>query len=414
MPKRRRALVALGVGASLVLVYVALWLQVDPLHVGRSDFTATYMGATLLREGHGPSMYDEQLQAPLHDRLIAPDHEGNLPFVNPPLAAAVALPLSLLDLHTAYRLWGLTQLLLLVAAAAVAIRAAPGGHSARWDERAAIAVSALACLGTATVVILGQWDGVSALGLALAYAAMRRHQLARAGAILAVTSLIAKPHLALGLAAFLIGWRERRLLLGALAGVAAAVAASVLVAGTQGVGGFVGAAFHSTTRWELKNMVSLVGLAGTFAGDTTTAHLLAAAGSVIALALAVMLGASMRRPSTRLEPALAGATVLSLLAALHAYPQDLSLLVPVAAWSFSAAAARWPEGDRVRTAVVALWITINVAACIDILSRAAVPPGQLTPWALIAAAALAAALTLRGQASPHGAASAGAPALLRR
>lgn len=96
--------------AAIVVAYLSLWLGVGPLQIGRSDFTSTYVGATLLREGHGASMYDETLQAPLHASLIAPDREGNLPFVNPPLAAALALPVSLLSLQGAYRLLSLIHI----------------------------------------------------------------------------------------------------------------------------------------------------------------------------------------------------------------------------------------------------------------------------------------------------------------
>lgn len=395
MAKRRRTLLAPAVGLAIVVAYLMIWVRIDSLHIGRSDFTATYMGATLLRDGHGSSMYDELLQKPLHDQLIAPDHEGNLPFVNAPLAAALAVPLSLLNLHLAYRLWALGQFLLLVLATALAIRAAPGWRSLRRDQLVAVAGVALACVGTWTLLIQGQWDGVSALGLAGAYAAFRARRQATAGAVLAVTSVIAKPHLALGLAAFVLAWRDRRLLVGALAGLGGAIFASLLIAGPGGLAGFVHAALHSTTRWDLSGMLSFIGIAGSFFGNSTTAHVLGTVGSVVAVGVAAVLGASMRRPSGRLEPALAGAAVLSYLASPHAYSHDLTLLVPAAAWSLTAAAARWPRGGFVPAAVPAAWIAVNVAALLAVATQSRTWPGQLAPWALIASAALATTVSLR-------------------
>lgn len=387
--KRRGPLVAAALCGAIVVAYLVLWLGVGTFQIGRSDFTSTYVGATLLRDGHGSSMYEEALQAPLHASLIAPDREGNLPFVNPPLAAALALPVSLLDLDTAYRLWSILQFALLVISVVVAIRAAPGRRTLAPVTLAAIGLVSLACLGTWATLLLGQWDGLSALGLAVAYACLRARRPAAAGAVLAVTALIAKPHLALGLAAFVIGVRDRRLLLGAAGGVVGSVLLSLLVAGPGGIAGFVGAAIHSTTRWQLANMVSLVGIAGAVAGNGIASHLLAAVGELAAVALAAMLGSAVRGRPQRLEAAFAGATVLSLLASPHAYWDDLALLIPAAAWSLTTLAAR-PTGDgSLRRAVIVVWAAISVAAYLDVATNAAVPLGLLTPWALVAAAALA-------------------------
>ena len=404
----RKRLLAGGLGGALVLAYLVLWLGVGALQIGRSDFTSTYVGATLLREGHGASMYNEALQTPLHAALIAPDREGNLPFVNPPLAAALALPVSLLNLDDAYRVWSLLQFALLVISVVVAIRAAPRRGSLPPITLAAIGLVALACLGTWATLLLGQWDGVSALGLAVAYACLRHRRPAAAGAVLAVTALIAKPHLALGLAAFVIGVRDRRLILGAAAGVAASVLLSLLVAGPGGIAGFVGSAMHSTTRWELANMVSLVGISGSIAGNGTASHVLAAVGSLVAIVIAAALGSAARNRPARLEAALAGAAVLSLLASPHAYWDDLALLVPALAWCLTVLAARPGGARRLGAGVVVVWIAISLASYVDIASDAAVPWGVLTPWVLIGAAGLAIAVCRR-QGAPTSPEAAGGP-----
>jgi hypothetical protein len=398
--RRSDALVGAALGGAVVVAYLVLWLHVGALQVGRSDFTSTYVGATLLREGLGPSMYNQSLQAPLHAALIAPDREGNLPFVNPPLAAALALPVTLFTLGEAYRLWSILQFALLMISVVVAIRAAPRQRTLPPITLAAVGLVALACLGTWATLLLGQWDGLSALGLAVTYACLRSHRPAAAGVVLAVTSLVAKPHLALGLAAFVIGVRDRRLLLGAAAGVAGSVLLSLAVAGTGGIAGFVAAAVDSTTRWQLANMVSLVGIAGSIAGNGTASHVMAAVGSLVAVVVAAALGSTLRNRPDRLEAALAGATVLSLLASPHAYWDDLALLVPAAAWSLTALVARSGDVRSLRTGVLVVWAAISVAAYLDIATNAAAPMGLLTPWTLIAAAGLAVAVCLRQGTPP--------------
>ena len=197
---RLPATVVATAAIALLAAYVALWSGVTRANIGTSDFTATYVGATLMREGHGAAMYDETLQAPLHAALIAPLQRGNLPFVNPPLAAAAVVPLTLVPLTAAYRIWQAAQLLMLVAAVVIALRAAPWpAHLRRRGVEGATALAALAGTGTLSLGLLAQWDGFTALGLAGAYALWRRDRGLAGGAVLAATAAIAKPHLAIGL-----------------------------------------------------------------------------------------------------------------------------------------------------------------------------------------------------------------------
>jgi len=155
---------AAALGGAALLAYLGLWTHVGAVQIGRSDFTSTYVGATLLREGQGGSMYDEALQAPLHAALIAPDREGNLPFVNAPLAAAIALPVS--PAQPPGRVPDLV---------APPIGPAGGGGGGGHPRRTrpahpppltlvAVGLGALACLGTLATLLLGQWDGLSRPG----------------------------------------------------------------------------------------------------------------------------------------------------------------------------------------------------------------------------------------------------------
>jgi hypothetical protein len=389
-PRLPAATVA-AVAVLLLAAYAALWAGVSQANIGTSDFTAIYVGGTLLREGHGAAIYDQTLQAPLHAALIAPLQRGNLPFVSPPLAAAAVVPLTLLPLTAAYRLWQALQLLMLAVAVLVATRAAPWPAALRRSGVAgAAALASLAGTGTLSLGLLGQWDGFSALGLAGAYALWRRGDRFAGGAVLAATAAIAKPHLALGLALLLLGWRDRRVLAGAAAGLAAVLLLSLLAVGPGGLGGFVEAARGDAGRWPLASMLGFTGLFGSWLGDGAATQLLAAAGSALAVAGCLFLGRRLARGSA-LEPCLAAATLLSLLASPHLLSHDLVLLAPVVVALLAWAAVHegsilWP-GPHGRS-VLAGWVVLSLATALDLGSQTAAPPGRLVPWALLGLAGL--------------------------
>ena len=383
----RPALLAGGLAAALLLTYLVMWSGVSRFEIGRSDFTSTYMGATLLRQGHGTRLYDETLQAPLHARLIADDdHEGNLPFVNPPGAALLALPVSLLDLAPAYRVWSLLQLVLVALGVAAAVRAAPWSSTTPRPVRIAAWLVGTAGAGAANTLLLGQWDGLLTLGVGMAYASWRRERGGAAGAWLAAVALLAKPHLFFGVAAFLLGRRDRRALLGALGALAGVGALSLLLVGPHGMVDFARISLGGTDRWPLRSLLGFTGLFGSWLGNAPAAHALAAVGSVAAVALCAALGARSRQP-LQFEPALAGTLALTLVASPHLLGQDLALLAPATAWLLAWAAARdrrpaWPgfAGRR----VLLLWVLLNCTAALDFGNSQPAPPGRIVPIALAA------------------------------
>jgi hypothetical protein len=378
----------------LLAAYVITWLQLGPVAIGRSDFTAFYAGSTLIREGHGAAAYDAAVQGVLRNQLIAPDHAGSAPFDDAPPAAAVVAPLTMLSLDVAYRIWTLLMLAVLLAAVVIAVRAAPwpAGTSGTW--KAAAAVAALAGTGTWLMFIQGQWGALTALGLALAYRDWRAGRHLRGGVLLVLAAGVAKPHLALGLAAFLIGWRERRAIAGALCGSVALAAASLLIVGPGGVSVWIGGAISQAGRWDVRPMVSFIGISGSWLGNGIAAHVLAALASLVACATAWRLGSLARRDPSRLAIALAGATVLSLVAAPHAYAQDLVMLAPAMVLAAAWAANQRDAAARL-VAVFALWGLLSAVAFIDFLDGAAVLPGQFTAWVLVIVASVVCAAAWR-------------------
>lgn len=141
-------------------------------------------------------------------------------------------------------------------------------------------------------------------------------------------------------------------------------------------------------------MVSFIGVVGSLFGSGLAAHVIGLVASLLACAAAVWLGTTVRRDSSRLDTALVGAAVLSLVASPHAYPDDLVMLAPMLVIGLAAAARRSGSTAALTLTppmaiVLGAWTLISVAACADLIDAATFPPGQLAGWALVVAAVLA-------------------------
>lgn len=376
------------VAGALTLAYLLAGALTSASSIGRSDFTSFYGAATLLRDGHGAGIYNPAFQESMHRALVAPDRIGNLPFVDPPAAAAILLPLTYLPLDLAYHLWALVEFCLLAVAAMIAAASAPwpARTPRRWKYAAVLA--GMAGAGTYSVVVQAQWTPVIALGLSLAYRQWRAGNKASGAFLLVVAAGLTKPHLALVLGAFLLGWRDRRLLSGALAGVAIAVLANLAVAGPQGLTGFVNLALTSQSQWALSTYTSFISIPALLFGNSSTTRVAAAVFALLACAVGWRLGSTVRRRASRLEPALAAAALLSLLAAPHALLHDTVMLAPCVVWMLAWAASNLSSARMSRSPfmVAGAWGTITAAGLVSLVVGDAVPPGWIVSLALVAVA----------------------------
>jgi len=379
MSQRRRAALLAGLGAAALAGYLLVFARLSDVDRRGDDFSASYVAATLWRGGAGDRLYDQPLEIARHTALVPPGYRVDLPFITPPTTAILAAPLTPLPLSAATVVASLLELLLVAAGVVVAVRAAPASSA-----RTPAALLGLAGLGTGITLLQGQWDGFCALGLGLAYAAWRRGSSLWAGCWLGLAFTAVKPHLALGLAAFLLATRRWRAVAGASAGVAAVLAAAAVAVGPGSWVDWVGSLSASSTHSPLASLLGFTGLFGSWLGDVPAAHALAAAASVVVVAGCAALGDAARRRPDRLEPALAGATALSLLASPHLLTHDLAVLAPAAAWMLCWAAAR----GRL-AAGAAAWAALNAVAALDLGNAAHAPPGRLVPWALLLAGGLA-------------------------
>ncbi len=398
----RAVAVAAGVSTLLLAYYVISWAQVTPVRERGTDFSASYVAALLLTSGDGSALYDQQVEQARHLTLLPAGTVINLPFITPPTTALAALPFTPLDPGTAFRAWSLLQLALLALAVWIAIRAGPWPESRDPGTRSSIVLLAMAGGGTFAFLLLGQIDAIPALGLAAGYAAWRSGRSAAGGFWLGLAFAATKPHLAVGLAVWLVARRDWRALAGAIAGCAVVGTVSLALVGPSGLGGFISALGFAYGNTPGSSTLGLPGLVASWLGGGTAAGAIGLTGSVAALAGCALLGSRSRRGVGALEVSLAGAAALSLVASPHLLPHDLVILAPAFAWCAARAgaadASAWPGAVSLR--VVAAWAILGVATFIDTGNAAPAPPGRLVPLALIAIGVTA--LVLSGSTTPAG------------
>jgi hypothetical protein len=399
--RTRRAVVIATAVSTVLLAYFAIsWAQVTPVRERGTDFSASYVAAVMLRSGDGAELYDQQAEHSRHLALLPAGTVINLPFITPPTTALLALPFTVLDPGTAFRIWSLVELLLLALAVWIAIRAGPWPSRLGRAPRVATFLVAIAAGGTYAFLLLGQIDGIAALGLAAAYAAWRTDRSAAAGFWVALALAATKPHLAIGLGIWLIARRDWRALAGAAAGCALVAAVSLALVGWSGMAGFVSALSFAVSNTPGASTLGLPGLVASWLGGGAIPMAIGIAGSLIALTGCGVLGARSRRRPGALEASLAGAAALSLVASPHLLPHDLVILAPAFAWCAARAAAveigPWPGLASIR--VIAGWAVLGVLTLVDTGNAAPAPPGRLVPLGLIGvgvAALMIPALTAR-------------------
>jgi Glycosyltransferase family 87 len=373
------------VAAILLASYAITWAQVTPSRERGTDFSASYVAALLLRSGDGAHLYDQQLEHARHLELLPGGTVIDLPFITPPTTALLALPLAGLDAGTAFRVWSLLGLVMLLLAVWIAIRAGPWPARHLRGPRLAVLLLAVAGGGTYAFLLLGQVDGVTALGLAAAYAAWRRNRPAPAGFWLGLAFAATKPHLAIGLGIWLLARRDWRALAGAIAGCGLVAAVSLALVGPAGLGGFVSALGFAYGNTPGASTLGIPGLVASWLGSGALPAAIAVTGSLIALAGCALLGGRSRGNVAVLEASLAGAVALSLVASPHLLAHDLVILAPTFAWCAARAAAAdgspWPGTATLR--VLAGWAIIGLFAFLDTGTSAPAPPGRLVPLGLL-------------------------------
>jgi Glycosyltransferase family 87 len=391
---------AVGVAFALqagLLVFVVVHNVLTAGAALDSDFSPGWLGASVWRmlgPGHG---YDAAAQASLYAHVAAGQGHGWMyPNTWAPGALLTEIPLSFLSLTTAFDIWIAFQVVLLAAAAMIAATvAAPASSvSLRVVAASAAAVSA----GAVATALFGQWDGIPALGVALAYALWSRGHEGRAALVLTVLLVSGKPHLALGLLAFAAARGSRRGLLGIAMGVVLTGVVDLALVQAMGMRGWIDTLGQISTLSATASLSVFGLLANTVGGSV-------AEGVAVVAAAALLAGAGafgwLSSRGARLPICLLGATCVSLLVSPHLFSQDLALLIPVVAAMLALALAR-ARYDRF-VVTLAAFSALSLAAEYQVLPLGSLRADPFVPVVLLALVAWAwRATALRSPAGATG------------
>jgi glycosyl transferase family 87 len=379
-------LVSVGlVAATLLALTAALWLGMGRASRERNDFTTYYASAMIVRDGRASAMYDPAAEASAARLVIGGGSAAPSLTTWFPPAVLLVIPLTFLPLGWAFLVWTGLQLCCLLGAGVIAARAAPWPPASRGPRILGVAV-ALAGVGTLEILTLGQWDGIPALGLALAYLELRRGRDGWATTWVVLTAVAGKPHLAAGLILFLSARRPRSLGPASLAALVLG-ALTLLVVPPHAWQDLLATVAGLHQAWPTWTTLGIPGLAsaalnhgrvGDVAGDVATVAALVGCG---------VLGRRMRS-AQQLDPAFLGVTLLSLLAIPHVYPYDLALLIPGVVGLFAWACRRdaglgrsWP-GPTSRVALLG-WLAVTLVGYQEVLPSGSFSPTPLLPVLLV-------------------------------
>jgi hypothetical protein len=316
------------------------------------DFGAFSGAARMLAQGQGHLIYSPVAQnLALSAYAGVPIPAGNLPFLNPPLAAALLVPLVQLPFRDALGLFTLASLLCVAVSAWLLLRWVLPGPLV--SARGLVVITGTASVASGWNLVMSNWDALLLLALAGAVVAQERRRPLLAGILL--SALLLKPQVLWLVPVALLVARQWRVLLGLLLGAGLWAISSLLLVGPAAMAQWVQLDLSASAAQASMG----TGIPGLFAVWSTSA---AASALVVALGLAVtalvmwrLRAASRRTPSV----AMALGVSVSLLFAPHILAPDLCLLgVPVAllartspraalAGSLLISATLWPYASAV-------------------------------------------------------------------
>lgn len=399
---RRRRVVLAAISAVVLLGLGALWLQWlvsevagAPAQQGHHDFFAFYAAGSLIGAHEPGLLYSAPTLTGIERHIVAAPvgAAGYMPFLNPPAAAALLAPLSVLAEPGARIVW-----LLVSAALAVACVLVATAGLRPW-LRATALLLLLTSYPAFQAFVEGQWSFVLLVATLGALVAARRGHPLLAG--LAIAVLWLKPPLLLLVLVWLVATRRWR-----IAGAAVVtVVAFTLVAlpwtgitsnldylsflGGVGASHATGAGANGATQWEggLLGMEGLLGLAATIAGQqhALLVDVLTIAASSTLLALFVIATRTRLRRGTLTARDGMAAICLALLLDPHLYAQDCVLLI--VALALALREARTPGAHL---ALILACTAVMDLTALDTLWTSGVPlwPPHLFTLALIAGVVL--------------------------
>jgi hypothetical protein len=218
--------------AGMVAIHAAVfWNMREPLRQGYSDFAIYYGAGTMVRQGLGHQLYDAGAQFRIQ-REFSPDvaiRLGALPYNHPPFEALLFVPFTYVPYASAFVLWDLATLAMLVALPFLLRPHLRGLQDYAWP------LWLLTSLGffPIFVALLQGQDAILLLFLyTLAFVCLKKNRDVAAGGWLALG--LFKPHLVLPVVLLLLVQGKKKVLFGFLPMAAILALVSATIAGWQG------------------------------------------------------------------------------------------------------------------------------------------------------------------------------------
>ena len=200
---------------------------------GPCDFTTFYTGALIIRSGNAQNLYNIPTQMSTQQSLLLPHgwqfQDGLLPYLYPPIFAALFVPITYIPLGFAFHVWNLISLLMLLASIKMLSNYQHRG-SLRNFVFSSLAV--LAFFPTFEVFLNGQASFLILFILAVVYIQLSRGNEMWAG--FAMGFALLKPQLVLVLALVALIQRRWRMLVSFVAVAILLTSASCAIVGVEG------------------------------------------------------------------------------------------------------------------------------------------------------------------------------------
>lgn len=309
------------VGLAILLVAAVVW-SANSVNVERTDFALSYVGAHILHVGQGSRLYDIGLQVQLRDSMFR--QASPIYFEHPPFEALLLAPLTSLPFRTAYLIWGLFNVAVVLAVMVWLRRYLPWpaedlGYVCLWLLFAPIVIAIYQ--GQSSVIVLGAF--------AAAFILLKNDQPLAAGVALGIGLL--KFQFAVPMAIVFLLRRQWRFVGGFAISAAVLGIASWIAVGWSGLVDYtrlltrVGSNPHNVSLGSAVDMPTLQGLAYALGGK----HLGSAGlNAVVALlSIALLAWVSLKWRDREFDLMFAAAVAASLLSGSHMFTQDFSPLL---------------------------------------------------------------------------------------
>jgi hypothetical protein len=325
-----------------------------------TDFPDFYCAARMLAAGHGPQLYDADLQRQYQARYAG--RVGTL-YIHPPFEAAIYLAVAWLPLRYAYLLWSLLNLTFLgVGVRLLAKEILP------WDWRLSLGVS-LTFVPTLLCFLQGQDSLLLLLLVVLSFSALRHSRGFAAGCWLGLA--LFKFQLALPLALVLVVTQSRNVRTGLVKGFSlAALALAALSVAISGWSLFLvypkfllhlkAQPFAGIVPQAMANFRGLIYLlfhSDQSSGAVISLSILCAAALIMTLLGWKKMGRDNDNNNSNnddFDLAFANTVTFALMVSYHLNPHDLSLLLLPIALLFRRTSDRTPSARN-----PANWITLG-------------------------------------------------------